>query len=65
MKANYLVTSVTEWGDTTTNACDTYASAVAAAKDCVERGHTTDVVIWERRANAVPTTNIEIIREGD
>lgn len=64
MKANYLVTSVTDWDDTTADAYANYASAVAAAKDCVERGH-TDVVIWERRANAVPTTNIEIIREGD
>jgi len=64
MKANYLVTSVSEWGDTATTFRDTYASAVTAAKDCVERGH-TEVTIWERRANAVPTTNIEIISEGD
>lgn len=64
MKANYLVTSATAWGDATTTFCDTYASAVTAAKFDVERGH-TEVTIWERRANAVPTTNIEIISEGE
>lgn len=66
MRANYLVTFQPDWlGDLQTIPCESYSEAIAEAKRIAEHPDNLDTTIWERRASAVATRQIDIIIEED